>query len=61
MYNLRAFATRAEARVAVVDYIEVYYNRRRPHSTVGYRIPAELMAEFFERTAACGEEAPLAA
>ena len=61
MYHLRTFATRVEARVAVIDYVEGYYNRRRPHSTVGYRVPAELMGEFFERTSGCGGEAPLAA
>lgn len=51
MYHLRYFRTRAEARFAVVEFIESYYNRSRPHSTVGWRIPAQLMAEFFERTA----------
>ena len=42
--------TRDEARHAVVEFIESYYNRRRPHSTIGYRIPAEAMDGFFERT-----------
>lgn len=51
MYYRRSFATRAEAKHAVIEFIEGYYNRHRPHSTVGYRIPAELMEEFFERTA----------
>jgi len=60
MYYLQAFDTRTEARVAVIDYIESYYNRSRPHSTVDYRIPAELMDEFFERTSGC-QEMPLAA
>ena len=65
MYHLRSFATRSEARLAVIDYIERYYNRERPHSTVGYRIPAELMSEFFARIDAAleaeGEVVPLAA
>ena len=51
MYHLRCFRTRAEARFAVVEFIESYYNRSRPRSTVGWRIPAQLMDEFFERTA----------
>ena len=50
MYHTRSFATREEARHAVVEYIEAYYNRKRPHSTIGYRIPAEAMDAFFERT-----------
>ena len=33
------FATRAAARVAVEDYIEVFYNRIRKHSTLGYLSP----------------------
>jgi transposase InsO family protein len=35
------YATRAEARVAIFDYIEVYYNRRRLHSTLGNLSPSE--------------------
>lgn len=65
MYHLRSFATRAEARAAVVEYIEAYYNRRRLHSAIGYRIPAEVMAEFLARAEAAfadeGEVEPLAA
>jgi putative transposase len=32
----RRFATRAAARVAVEDYIEVFYNRIRRHFTLGF-------------------------
>ncbi len=35
------FATRAEARAAIVEYIEVFYNNQRRHSTLGYVSPAE--------------------
>jgi putative transposase len=35
------FATRAQARAAVVEYIEVFYNNRRRHSSLGYVSPAE--------------------
>ena len=52
MYHLRKWPTRDEARHAVVEFIESYYNRRRPHSTIGYKTPAEVMDGFFERTAA---------
>ncbi len=50
MYHTRSFATGEEAKHAVIEYIEAYYNRKRPHSTIGYRIPAEAMDAFFERT-----------
>jgi putative transposase len=35
------FATREEARSKIFDYIEVFYNRQRLHSSLGYRSPAK--------------------
>ena len=35
------FDTRSQARAKVFDYIEVFFNRRRRHSTLGYVSPAE--------------------
>ena len=35
------FATRAQARTAIVEYIEVFYNSKRRHSSLGYVAPAE--------------------
>jgi transposase InsO family protein len=35
------FVTWAEARAAIVEYIEVFYNTRRRHSSLGYVSPAE--------------------
>jgi putative transposase len=35
------FATRAEARAALVEYLEVFYNNQRRHSSLGYVSPAE--------------------
>jgi transposase InsO family protein len=35
------FATRDQAKAQVFDYIEVYYNRQRLHSTLGYLSPVE--------------------
>ena len=54
MYSLRRWATRSEARNAVIDYIERRYNRNRPHSTIDYKVPAEVMDAFFERTKSAG-------
>jgi transposase InsO family protein len=35
------FSTREQARLAIFDYIEGFYNRTRMHSTLGYRSPDE--------------------
>ncbi len=40
----KPFASRAEARTAIFDYIEGFYNRQRLHSALGYVSP-----EQFER------------
>ena len=37
----QSFATRQDARTAVFDYIETFYNPVRLHSTLGYRSPIE--------------------
>ena len=37
----RTFRTRREARQAIFNYIEVFYNRQRRHSYLGYLSPAE--------------------
>jgi putative transposase len=52
MYYRYSFPTRARARFAVADYIEVFYNRRRLHSTLGYRTPAETLHDFKTAAAA---------
>jgi putative transposase len=37
----RSWPTKQEARTAVFEWIEVFYNRERRHSTLGYYSPAE--------------------
>ena len=46
LVNRCRFATRRQARQAVFEYVEVWYNRLRRHSSLGYLSPAE-----FERRA----------
>ena len=35
MYYRRSFPTRDSAKHAVAEFIEAYYNRRRPHTALG--------------------------
>ncbi len=46
MYYRQTFATKAQARFAVADYIEIFYNRQRLHSALGYQTPAEALASY---------------
>jgi putative transposase len=48
MYYRQTFPT--GARFAVAEYIEAFCNRRRLHSTLGYRTPFEALTDY--RTAA---------
>jgi len=41
LIHRRSWPTKAEARTAVFDYIEVFYNRRRRHSLLGMLSPLE--------------------
>jgi len=43
------FQTVAEAERALFNYIEVYYNRQRKHSTNGYKSPAQYEMEWWDK------------
>jgi putative transposase len=44
VYEYR-YETRAEARQSIFDYIEMFYNRQRRHSALGYRSPVSYELE----------------
>jgi putative transposase len=52
MFHHQQFPTRARARFAVAEYIEVFYNRQRLRSALGYRTPAEALTDYHRRAAA---------
>ena len=54
----QSWPTRAEARAAVFEYIEGFYNPRRRHSTLGYLSPVEF-ERHHARLAQPGLEAPI--
>ncbi len=41
LVELSDFADQKQAAAAIFEYIEVFYNRIRPHSTIGYLAPVE--------------------
>ncbi len=45
LYHRYSWPTRARARFAVAEYIEVFYNRRRRHSSLGYRTPTQALTD----------------
>jgi putative transposase len=52
LIDRRSWATRAQVRAAVFDYIERFYNRRRLHSSLDYLTPVEYEARIHHHKAA---------
>ena len=46
LVHRRSWPDRTTLRNALFDYIEVFYNRRRLHSTIGYKTPAQLESDY---------------
>lgn len=43
----RIFSTRAIARTSITEWIEVFYNRQRIHSTIGYISPVQFEEDYW--------------
>lgn len=43
------FETHLDARRAIFDYLETFYNRRRRHSSLNYLSPEKFLALYFEQ------------
>ncbi len=42
-------ATHAEIKAAAFEYTQVFYHRKRPHSTLGYKSPTQFLAAWLSR------------
>ena len=42
----RTFDTRKEAGLAIFEYVEVFYNRKRLHSALGYQSPVDFESKL---------------
>ena len=40
--NLKEYETFEEAKMALFEFIEGWYNRKRIHSAIGYQIPYDI-------------------
>lgn len=47
LVNRDQYPTRNHAAKEIARYIELYYNTRRLHSTLGYRTPQEVIDEYY--------------
>ncbi len=52
LIDRQSWATRAQVRCAVFEFVEVFYNRQRLHSSLGYLSPAEYERQIHHRKAA---------
>jgi transposase InsO family protein len=46
----RHYKSQAEAKLEIFEYIEVFYNRLRLHSALGYESPAEFERNYENRS-----------
>jgi len=52
LLHRQTWPTRQQARTAIFEYIEVFYNRQRRHSTLGYLAPTEFETRYHRQAAA---------
>ena len=46
LVHRRSWPNRSTLREALFEYVEVFYNRRRLHSTIGYKTPAQAESDY---------------
>lgn len=51
------YRTRDEARTSIFQYVEIYYNRQRRHSTIDYQTPARYEQNWHQQRSGSAESA----
>ncbi len=49
LVNQQSYQTKAEAKASIFEYIEVFYNKIRRHSTIGYQSPCDFEQLFYQQ------------
>ena len=49
LLDRRRFRTKAEARMAIFEFIEAWYNPKRRHSSLGYKSPVDFENQYLEK------------
>ena len=49
LLDRRRFRTKAEARMAIFEFIEAWYNPKRRHSSLGYKSPADFENQYLQQ------------
>jgi len=52
LVHRKRFRTRAQAKAAIFEYIEIFYNRQRRHSGIGYQTPIQAFENMTWKRAA---------
>jgi putative transposase len=47
LIHARVFATRDLAKMVIVEWIEVFYNRQRLHSSLNYLSPVQFEQQYY--------------
>jgi putative transposase len=47
------YQTREQAKNSIFEYIEVFYNRQRCHSTLDYKTPLTFEENYKQQSASC--------
>jgi len=48
LINQQTYQTREQAKSSIFEYIEVFYNKIRRHSTIGYHSPNDFEQLFYQ-------------